>query len=107
MEDFFTEFLPISFWVSSNSVYVLGVNFSIAISMGLLGGIIFSVFPTTTASLASLAILKKFIIYFLLFSTLGYTSTVFIDTKPSEAEVNKYLLFYIERNCGYPLGTFP
>ena len=67
MEDFFTEFLPISFWVSSNSVYVLGVNFSIAISMGLLGAIIFSVFPTTTASLTSMALLKKFIIYFLLF----------------------------------------
>ena len=108
MEDFFTEFSTIFISVFSNTFHALGVNFSIAISMGLLGAIIFSVFPTTTTSLASIAILKKFLIYFLLFSTLGYTSTVFIDTKPSEAEVNMDLsLDWIERNCGYPMGTFP
>ena len=37
MEDLFAQFSTIFFGASSNTIEALGVNFSIAISMGLLG----------------------------------------------------------------------
>ena len=108
MEVNFTEFPTILFLIISDTISALGDNFVVAISTAFLGAIIFSASPTMFASASFVGLLKKFMIFFVGFYLIGYTTTVFIDYKSSPAEVNAQLRSdYIERNCGYPLGTFP
>ena len=108
MEVNFSEFPTIIFLLLSDPISALGNNFVVAISTAFLGAIIFTVFPITSASAGLAWFLKNFLIYFTAFYIIGYTSTFFIDTQPSRAELNEQLrLEYIERNCGVPLGTFP
>ncbi|MFC1844420.1 hypothetical protein ACFLZ5_06475 [Thermodesulfobacteriota bacterium] len=107
MEDVLAYYSTIFFSVISETISVLGFNFSIAISMGFIGAVLFSL-PATTASLSSMAILQKFVIYFFTLSAFGITALAFIDTQPSQAELSRQLMLdFIERNCGFPLGTFP
>ena len=112
MEVNFTEFPTIFFLIISDTISALGDNlgdnFVVAISTAFLGAIFFTVFPITSVSAGFAWFLKTFLIYFTAFYIIGYTSTFLIDTQPSRAELNEQLrLDYIERNCGYPLGTFP
>ena len=108
MEVNFTEFPTIIFLIISDTINALGDNFVVAISTAFLGAIIFTVSPKTIASSGFAWFLKNFLIYFTAFYIIGYTTTFLIDTKPSSAEINEQLrLDQIERNCGYPIGTFP
>ena len=108
MEVNFTELTTIFFLIISDTISALGDNFVVAISTAFLGAIIFTVFPITSASAGLAWFLKNFLIYFTAFYIIGYTTTFLIDTQPSRAELDEQLrLDYIERNCGYPLGTFP
>ena len=108
MEVNFSEFPTIIFLLLSDPISALGNNFVVAISTAFLGAIIFTVFPITSASAGLAWFLKNFLIYFTAFYIMGYTTTFLIDNPSSRAEVNEELrLEYIERNCGYPLGTFP
>ena len=104
----FTEFPTIFFLIFSDTFSALGVNSAVAISTAFLGAIIFSASPTTFASAGFVGLLKKFMIFFIGFYLIGYTTTVFIDYKSSPYEVNANLrLDSMERNCGLPIGTFP
>ena len=108
MEVNFTEFPTIFFLIISDTISALGDNFVVAISTAFLGAIIFTVSPKAIASAGFAWFLKNFLIYFTAFYIIGYTTTFLIDTQPSRAELNEQLrLDYIERNCGYPIGTFP